>query len=200
LGLKIACDRRALIPRPETERLAQLAAAALQPLGEDGRFADIGTGSGCIALALLQLTRASGMATDLSADALALASENAEALGLASRLRFAQGDLLSPLQGDFDLVVSNPPYIPAGDESSLQPEVQEYEPKMALFSGVDGLQQLKRLCEAPPPCLKSGGWMMLECGKGQAEGLKQASQGVWAEARVDDDPFGVPRFLILRKG
>jgi release factor glutamine methyltransferase len=198
LDLKISCDARALIPRPETERLAEMALEKLKPLGEGGRFADIGTGSGCIALALLSHSASSGVASDVSPQALDLARENAAALGLQGRLQFALGKFFEPLEGSFDLIVSNPPYIPSGDGPSLQHEVRDYEPQQALFSGSDGLQALKQLIPGALPRLKPGGWLMLECGKGQAEGLLGAFGGGWAESRVEKDPFGIERFLVAR--
>ena len=199
-GMKINCDPRALIPRPETERLAELAIEFLKPLGEAGRFADVGTGTGCIALALLAKTAATGVATDLSVDALALARENAAALGLEARLEFFEGPLCAPLQAAFDLIVSNPPYIPDGDREGLESEVKDHEPAGALFSGEDGLRELKALLGQAPAKLKAGGRLMLECGKGQPEALKAGLSSAWASAEIVRDQFDVGRFLLLRKG
>ena len=199
LGMKIKCAAGVLIPRPETERLAQLALERLAPLGEAARFADIGTGTGCIALALAQGSAASGMATDLSEAALSLAAENARALGLAERIEFLLGNLCGPLEGAFDLIVSNPPYIAESDKASLQPEVRDFEPGEALFSGPDGLRELKQLLNDAPRHLKPGGWLMLECGKGQPELLKSGLNAGFSEARIEADPYGVERFLILKK-
>ena len=195
LELRLKLDKRALIPRPETEALAQRL-RSLVAAGAQG--ADVGTGSGCLALSLA----AHGVemqASDLSADALALARENAALNGLEAKLRFAQGSLLEPIEGPLDLIVSNPPYICAGE--ALQPEVGGFEPALALFAGADGLEALKPLLEQAPGKLKPGGWLALECGKGQPQGLADAARatGAWSEILIEEDPFGVPRFLIARR-
>jgi len=199
-GMKIKCDPRALIPRPETERLAELAVEFLKPLGEAGRFADVGTGTGCIALAILAKTGASGVATDLSPEALALARENAAALGADARLQFLEGPLCAPLEGSYDLIVSNPPYIPDGEREGLESEVKDHEPAGALFSGADGVRELRAILAEAPSKLKPGGALMLECGKGQPEALKAGLSGAWASSEIGKDQFDVGRFLLLRKG
>jgi release factor glutamine methyltransferase len=198
-GLKIRCDPRALIPRPETEALAGMAIEALKPLGSEACFADLGTGSGCIALSILSATQARGTATDISDDALALARENAQSLGLLERLQLVQGRLLDAMPQGLDLIVSNPPYIPLADREGLQAEVRDYEPGIALFSGSDGMDDLKAILGAAAPHLKKGGWLMLECGKGQPEALWRGLGPGWSEKRIEQDPYGVGRFLILRK-
>lgn len=195
LGLRLKLDKRALIPRPETEALAKRL-RELVPAGARG--ADVGTGTGCLALSLA----AHGLemlATDLSAEALALAAENAALNGLEGKLRFAQGSLCEPLEGGYDLVVSNPPYIVAGTE--LQPEVGQYEPASALFSGAEGLDHLRPLIQGAAKNLKAGGWLALECGQGQPALLAEEARatGAWAEVLVEEDPFGVPRFLLARR-
>jgi release factor glutamine methyltransferase len=202
LDLKLRCDARALIPRPETEKLATLAIQALAPLGSEARFGDIGTGSGCIALAILKTTQAQGTATDISEAALALALENAQALGLEGRLRLAQGSFGAPLEAGLDLIVSNPPYIPLGEGPQLQVEVRDHEPKEALFAGAEGTEALKAILEGAAPKLKVGGWLMLECGMGQPAALSAwlGSHSQWSELKIEKDQFGIERFLILRKG
>jgi release factor glutamine methyltransferase len=195
LGLRLKLDRRALIPRPETEALAKRLRELAAP---GGRAADVGTGSGCLALSLA----AHGLdtqATDLSEEALALARENAALNGLEGKLRFAGGHLLEPVEGPLDLLVSNPPYIAAG--TALQPEVGGFEPALALFGGADGLSVLKPLLAGAPAKLKPGAWLALECGEGQPAllaGLARAS-GAWSEILIEADPFGVPRFLLSRR-
>ncbi len=198
-GLKLKVDARALIPRPETEHLA----ARLEELAGEAvkgwRFADIGTGSGCLALALLAAGAPSGIATDLSDDALALARENAEALSVAQRLEFRKGSGLEALEGAgaLDLIVSNPPYIPEGERQGLQPEVRDWEPAGALFAGGDGLEVLKPLLAGAAARLKKGGLLALECGKGQPEGLA-GQAGNYAEVWTEKDPMGVTRYVFAR--
>jgi release factor glutamine methyltransferase len=165
-GLPFHVTPAVLIPRPETEHLVEkaieLAARFKRP-----RIVDIGTGSGAIAVALAgKLPYAAITAIDLSADALAIAQENAERNGV--RLRFLKGDLLSPASGEpFDIIVSNPPYVPAVDRDSLAVEVREHEPALALFAGDDGLEIYRRLIPAAFSALVSGGFLALEIGYGQ---------------------------------
>lgn len=195
LGLRLKLDKRALIPRPETEALAKRL-RALAPAGARG--ADIGTGSGCLALSLA----AHGLdmlATDLSQDALDLAQENAALNSLEGKLRFAQGSLLDPLDGLYDLIVSNPPYVEA--DAELEPEVKDHEPAGALFAGADGMDLLRPLLQGAPEHLKPGAWLALECGQDQPAALVEGARatGAWAELLVEEDPFGVPRFLLARR-
>jgi release factor glutamine methyltransferase len=195
LGLRLKLDKRALIPRPETEALAQRLRALV---AEGASGADVGTGSGCLALSLA----AHGLlmqATDLSADALALAQENAVLNGLEGKLRFAQGSLLEPVEGMLDLLVSNPPYIVEG--TALQPEVGGFEPALALYGGADGLSALKPLLLGAPSKLKAGAWLALECGEGQPALLAEmaGASGAWSEVLIEADPFGIPRFLLARR-
>jgi release factor glutamine methyltransferase len=200
MGLKIKTDARALIPRPETERLVELALECLKP---DGHFADIGTGSGCIALALLKGSAATGIATDISVEALELAAENARALELASRLELLHGQGLAPLQSGaakLDLLVSNPPYIPEADREGLMPEVRDYEPATALFGGAEGMDLLRSIGSQAHAFLKSGAWMLLECGQGQPARLREElSPLFWNNLRAEKDQFGVERFLLAQR-
>jgi release factor glutamine methyltransferase len=198
MELDLACDPRALIPRPETEDLARLAVQLLgDPAGK--ACADIGTGTGCLAL-FLAARGAKVLATDSSQAALALARENAEALNLP--LRFALGSLLEPLlsEGPFDLIVSNPPYITEGERAGLEPEVARWEPETALFAGDRGLDALLPLVDSAAERLAPGGWMALECGKGQPQALleRARSSGRWGSAETRRDSFGVDRFLICQ--
>jgi release factor glutamine methyltransferase len=184
-----------LIPRPETEALAKRL-RALVPAGARG--ADIGTGTGCLALSL----SAHGLdmlATDLSQAALDLAQENAVLNGLEGKLRFALGDLLEPLDGLYDLIVSNPPYVEV--DAELEPEVKDHEPASALFAGADGMDLLKPLIQAAPKHLKPGAWLALECGQDQPAVLAEEARatGAWSVVNIEEDPFGVPRFLLARR-
>jgi release factor glutamine methyltransferase len=200
-GLDLACDRRALIPRPETEDLAKLALGLLgEPAGK--ACADIGTGTGCLALALAK-AGAAVTAVDLSQDALDLARDNAEALGLSGSVRFLQGDLCAPLAASapLDLIVSNPPYVAEADRETLAPEVGRWEPGLALFSGPQGLDAPRRLLAEAPALLGPGAWLALELGMGQPALLagEAGDSGAWAEVRVAKDSFDVDRFLVCRR-
>ena len=180
-GLPFRVTRDVLIPRPETEHLvekviewaASLAARETAPRIPPLRIVDVGTGSGAIAVALAhQLPQATVTAIDLSAPALAIARENAERNGVSSRIRFLLGDLLAPVAEDrFDIVVSNPPYVPGADCASLPVEVRDYEPPVALFAGEDGLEVYRRLTPAAFNVLAPGGLVALEIGYGQDQAV-----------------------------
>jgi release factor glutamine methyltransferase len=160
-------DARVLVPRPDTETLVEQALEVLAKLDKPARIADIGTGSGAIAIALKKERPGDEVfAVDASPDALAVAQANAARLKLA--VAFLQGDLVSPLEGRFDLVVSNPPYIPSGEIDSLSAEVRN-EPRMALDGGMDGLDLVRRLVQGAIGLLADDGWLAMEIGSGQAE-------------------------------
>lgn len=162
-----------LIPRPETERLVELALDRLQA-GSESRVADLGTGSGAIALALAhERPQAQVVAVDMSADALDIARANAKMLGL-SNMEFRQGDWLQPLAGErFDLIVSNPPYIAEADPHL---DALRYEPAPALSSGADGLDAIRIIARAAPAHLRSGGWLLLEHGWDQGDAVRALLQ------------------------
>ncbi len=194
-GLPFRVTRDVLIPRPETEHLVEkvleLAARFNQP-----RIVDVGTGSGAIAVALARkLPGALLTAIDLSAAALAIARENAELNGVADRIRFLHGDLFAPVaQEQFDIVVSNPPYVADTDRNSLSVEVRDYEPMQALFAGNDGLHVYCRLIPAAHAMLVSGGSVALEIGYSQAAAVR----ALLAESGFDRIEFvadlqGIPR-------
>ncbi len=166
-AIELAVDERVLIPRPETELLVELGKKALPP---GARFADVGTGSGAIALALLAARPDTcAVATDISQDALALAKKNAAALGLEARIDFRAGDLLAPLGGErFDAILSNPPYVET--DAALAPEVRDFEPHGALFAGRDGLTLLRALLEQAR-AQSPGTRLFFEHGRGQAAAL-----------------------------
>lgn len=196
--LELAVDRRVLIPRPETEGLVQHVLDWAAASGRWGRAADIGTGSGCIALSLATEGRFSEIiATDLSEDALQLARENAQRLGLA-RVRFASGDLLAALDdGRFDVIVSNPPYVTAAEHAKLEAGVREFEPAGALVGGPDGLVPTRTLIEGAASHLTEGGLLAIEvdCDRGAAVAAYARSRG-WPDARIAADVFGRPRFFL----
>lgn len=196
-GLPFRVTRDVLIPRPETEHLVEkvieLAAKFAAP-----RIVDVGTGSGIIAVALAhKLPAATITAIDLSSSALAIAQENAERNGVASRIRFLEGDLLTPVaEEQFEFVVSNPPYVPASDRTSLAVEVRDYEPALALFAGDDGLDVYRRLIPAAFAALVPGGYVVMEIGYGQEEAIR----GLLADSgfgRIEfvPDVQGIPRVV-----
>lgn len=192
--IDLACDARALIPRPETEGLVALALSKVST----GRAADIGTGTGAIALSLAsegQFTEVIG--TDASADALALARENGRRTGLAVTWR--EGDLVGPLAEPVDLLVSNPPYLTDAEYSALESAVKEWEPRLALASGPDGMIATRRLLEEGGQVLSRGGWLALEVDARRAAAVAAMARELkWQEIAVHDDLFGRPRFVLGR--
>src|SRR5580698_886891 len=174
-GLALRVTRNVLIPRPETEHLVEavLDWARQQP-NPHLRVADVGTGSGAIAIALASvLEHASITAIDISPAALAVARDNAVRLNLASRIRFLEGDLLTPVTGDppFDVIASNPPYVAVDDAPTLAPEVRDHEPPLALYAGPTGLDIYRRLIPQAFDLLCPGGLVALEIGYGQRDPL-----------------------------
>ena len=169
-GLELAVNKHVLVPRPETEILAE-AAWKFAKLKESTVVLDIGTGSGCLAIAIAsQTTRTIVHALDLSKEALKVARDNANRHGLSDRIFFHMIDMRQdcPIGGAFELIVSNPPYIPASDIDSLQEEVREHDPRLALDGGEDGLDYYRSLVMNYLPHLKPQGRLMLEVGGGQA--------------------------------
>ena len=196
-GLKLAVDRRVLIPRPETEILVEVVAAR-QPTS----VVDVGTGSGCIALALAhRLPNAVVTATDISPAALAVAQANAARFPCNNFTRFLVGDLLSALPDSFtaDAIVSNPPYIASGELAQLPREVKDFEPVQALVAGADGLDVIRRLVLTAKRHLSPRGFVALEIGAGQratvAELLDRAGYTV---AQVEKDLQGIERVLVAQ--
>src|SRR6186713_1149300 len=171
-GFEVRVDRRVLVPRPDSEVLVEV---ALERTGERdmyGRALDLCTGSGCIALAFgLRRRTWKVTGTDLSEDALALARTNATRLGVARNVRFVRGDLFHavPARRRFELIVSNPPYIPSAEIAELMPEVRAFEPRLALDGGADGYQVLRRLVAEAPAHLTAGGVLACELGAGQSD-------------------------------
>jgi release factor glutamine methyltransferase len=173
-GLPIRVSAGVLIPRPETEHLVDQA-LLLATRFQAPRIVDVGTGSGCIAIALARhLPEAKITAIDLSSKALIRASESASLNGVSHRIRFLEGDLLAPVAGErFEIIVSNPPYVPITDRASLSVEVREYEPALALFAGEDGLDIYRRLIPAAFNALIPGGYLALEIGFGQSKAITE---------------------------
>ncbi len=191
-----------LIPRPETELIVEHALQRLRGLREP-RLADVGTGSGCIALSLAaELPAALVDAMDLSAAALAVARENARRLGLESRVQFHEGDLLLPVAGRrFDAVVSNPPYVDPKGRASLAPEVRDHEPALALFPpGDEPLGVYRRLAPQALGALRPGGFLIVEVGMGQADAVAGILGGTGFTLEcIAPDLQGIPRTLVARR-
>ena len=205
-GLEIAVNRSVLIPRPETELLAERGWTFLNQLAAPSQppaVLDFGTGSGCLAIALAHHCPAARVqAVDLSPAALALARDNAARHGLAERIQFLAGDGFAPVPRgtQFDLIISNPPYIPSADIATLQPEVRDYDPAGALDGGPEGLDYYRRLAAAAPPFLKPGGRLMLECGDGQAGSISHLlKQQKWIVEAIQEDYSHTPRLVIARR-
>jgi len=195
-GRTFACDKRALVPRPETEQLVELA-LELAKAQTAPTLLDIGTGSGVIALTLaLEIPSATIHATDLSPDALALSAENAARHALTDRVTFHQADLLPPGAAKFDLIIANLPYIPADEIAALSPEVRQ-DPHTALDGGPDGLDLIRRLIDAAPDRLAPGGALLLEIGAGQTDAVNALlSARKFRDISVRPDYQNIPRLAV----
>ena len=200
-GLTYRCDKRAMVPRLETEELVELLIADFGLLIGDGKILDVGTGSGVIGLSLAaKFPEAKVCATDISEDALAVARENAARLGLSERVRFQKSDLLQDLSERFDLIVANLPYISMQDRHLLSREVL-HDPELALFAGASGDELIRRLIEEAPAHLNPGGLLALEIGLDQAEGFaKLLRQKNYHDIESKRDYSGITRFLLARYG
>lgn len=205
-SLDLLVDRRALIPRPETEQMAELALAELRRVAGSGRAlaADLGTGSGAIALCLVQeMVTAEVWASDVSADALALARANLAGLGRpAGRVRLVEGDwfaaLPPELAGHLDLVVSNPPYV--AEDEELPAEVADWEPEQALVAGPTGREHLERIVGEAPAWLSPGGSLVLELAAHQAPALAAAARTAgFPDVDIRPDLAGRDRVLVARR-
>jgi len=189
-----------LIPRPESESVVEAALARVDDRSAPLRLLDLGTGSGCLLLALLsELPQATGLGVDISTAALALAGRNAGRLGLAARARFEVRSWGAGLAGSFDLIVSNPPYVAAGDLAGLAPEVRAFEPESALAAGPDGLAAYRALIPDCARLLAPGGGVALEIGQGQGAAVARilASHGLVVTERRTD-LAGIERCLVAR--
>jgi len=199
-GYTFLCDKRAMVPRPETEELVEL---LLQSTVRDppSSILDVGTGSGVIALSLAaKFPEAQIHAVDLSEEALELARENAEQLGLSARVDFAKSDLLKNIRGKFDLIVANLPYISSRDRHLLSREVL-HDSEVALFGGVHGDELIRELIEQAPAHLRPGGLLALEAGIGQSEALSGVlTQKKYKDICSKNDYSGTSRFMFARYG
>ncbi|BAT56304.1 Modification methylase HemK [Nostoc sp. NIES-3756] len=208
-NFKLTVSSAVLIPRPETECLIDLAVAAvadseLAPQLQQGHWVDLGTGSGAIALGLADTFREATIhAVDYSREALAIAEQNACNLGLIERIKFYQGRWWEPLnllKGQVSGMVSNPPYIPSNVVPTLQPEVVNHEPHLALDGGTDGLDAVRHLVEVAPSYLQPGGIWLIEMMAGQAEAVKTLlqQQGNYENIQIHADLAGIERFALAR--
>jgi len=194
--LTLRCDARALIPRPETEGLVDLVLAR----AATGRIADVGTGTGCIALSLASEGRYEQVvAIDHSAPALVLAAENARRLD--ARVSLVRGDLCTPVRdGSLDALVANPPYLTEREYAALDPSVRSWEPALALVSGPDGLEATARLLDAGRVVLRPGGWLALEVDCARADEIARRAGALgWTDIAVHADLFGRERYLLARR-
>lgn len=204
-SLEFLVDPRVLIPRPETEALVE---AVLRILREEGRvrrrLLDVGTGSGCVAIALAkELPGAEIWAVDISAAALMVAEANAVRHGVTKQVTFLQGDLLAPVadqEGLFDLIVSNPPYVAEEEFSALQEEVRRWEPRLALNGGEAGVDFHRRLMAESPRYLCQGGWLVMEIGQGQERAIARLAEerGTFERVHFIKDCAGVDRVAALK--
>ena len=199
-GLEIKVNRHVLIPRPETELLAEHGWKFLNSLHRDSTFLDFGTGSGCIAIALSHFAPQSrGWAIDQSAEAISVAAENAAANNVASRLTFLHLDNLAALDQNlrFDLIISNPPYIPTAEIPTLQDEVRDFDPRAALDGGADGLDLYRLLAQQVPAHLAPAGKLILEFGDRQETALPEIfTSAGWVIENLLNDYSQRPRILV----
>jgi len=200
-GLEFVLSADTLDPRPETETIVEAINTRLPNRSGPYRFLDLGTGSGCLLLALLsEFPAATGLGVDCVFGAAAAARRNADQLGLAARARFAVGDWAAALIGHFDAVVANPPYIASGDIADLPGEVRNFDPRIALDGGADGLDAYRRIAVELTRLLKPGGLFACEIGQGQDGEVAAlvAAQGLVIEEIVPD-LAGIPRCVVARR-
>ena len=192
-----------LIPRPDTEIIVEEALDVYRNYNSlPVRILDIGTGSGAIALALAsEIDGAKIVATDISTSALALAQKNAAILGLGDKIDFRQGSLFEPVEGLFDIIVSNPPYIAASDYEELPASVKDFEPCEALLAGVSGLEFYEKLISSAAAYLKKNGWLLLEIGAKQKAGVRgiMEASGFYESIALRSDYAGLPRVIKARR-
>ncbi len=201
-GLDLIVSPAVLIPRPETEHVIETVLELAQTHHRNGvmKIIDVGTGSGCIALALAsELPSAEIHACDISEEALEIARINATRLDLERRIQFRHSDLLAAYADEqFDFVVSNPPYVGESEADKVQKQVREFEPKIAVFSGWEGMDIYKRLIPQARRALKPGGWFVTEIGFSIEEKVKSCLAG-WSRIHTKADLQGIPRVIATRK-
>jgi release factor glutamine methyltransferase len=217
-GMDFIVTPAVLIPRPETEHVIeavlglQASGTGRQAAGQERtsglgfqtaaaeiRIVDVGTGSGCIALALAkELPHAEIHATDISPDALEIARANAARHQLERRVHFHRADLLEGLKGAFDFVVSNPPYVGESEEDQVQLEVRKFEPRSAVFAGPRGTEVISRLLRQAYEALRPGGWLIMEISGTIADGVRKLLQG-WQDVQIKPDLQSIPRVVLARR-
>ena len=198
-GLRFIVTPDVLIPRPETEHLVEAALERIPPYTLF-RIADIGTGSGAIAVALAVARRwARVLAIDISPEALQVAKQNASRHQVAEPIEFLEGDLLEGFEASsLDMVVSNPPYIASGEREALDAEVREFEPATALFAGPTGVEIYERLVPQAANVLRPGGWLLMEIGAGQQLQLSRLLKD-WSNVSFVPDLQGIPRVVLAQR-
>jgi len=200
--LELVVDERVLIPRPETEGLVERVLSWAASRGRWGVAADIGTGSGCIALSLAcEGAFAKIIATDLSVDALAVARQNHERIAPRTPVEFREGDLLWALRGEVvDAIVANPPYVTSAEWDAAEPDVRDFEPRVALVSGADGMRHTEGLLRMARSLLVPGGLLAVELDCTRASASVALARAIgWTAARVEEDLLGRPRYLLVMK-
>lgn len=191
-----AVSAAVLIPRPETELIIEEARSMAFVT-----VADIGTGSGCLAVTLAaEFPRAQVVATDISAPALAVARANADRHGVAGRIAFHETRYLDGLTGPFDLIVSNPPYVTDAEYAGLAPEVHDFEPRSALTAGPDGLDDVRAVLSAAATQLRPSGMLLMEIGHGQSDAVKKlvGAKSELTLLRISPDLQGIPRLVVVQ--
>jgi release factor glutamine methyltransferase len=205
-GMDLIVTPAVLIPRPETEHVIEAVlelSGVVRAGGQEGpphtlRIADLGTGSGCIALALAkEFPQAEIDATDISPAALEIARANAARHQLANRIHFHEADLLAGLDPPFDFVVSNPPYVGESEEDQVQLEVRKFEPRNAVFAGASGIEVIARLIPQAQAALKPGGWLVIEISGTIADKVRELLKG-WSEVEIKPDLQSIPRVVQAR--
>lgn len=200
-GLDFEVSKDVLIPRPETEMIVEQSIRIMAPL-EDPTFCEVGIGSGCISISILHsVPNANGIGLDISEVALKASKRNAVKHCVFERLRLKQSDVFEVLETEkFDLIASNPPYIPVSEFDTLQPEVRDFDPKIALTDGGNGLSIIERIVINSAQFLKPGGFLLMEIGIHQAESIKGLfSMEIWQSIDVLPDLQGIPRTVLAHK-
>jgi len=203
-GLDLLVSPAVLIPRPETEHVVETVLELVRDYGADSsarlRLLDVGTGSGCIALALAsELPHVELHACDISEEALEIARINAARLGLGGKVLFRKSDLLTVYRGEqFDFVISNPPYVGEADADKVQKQVREFEPRIAVFSGQEGLEIYRKLVPQARAHLRPRGWFVAEIGFSEEARVRELLAG-WKDIQVTADLQGIPRVVAARK-
>jgi release factor glutamine methyltransferase len=200
-GMDLLVSPAVLIPRPETEHVVETVLELSQGRAGNIRIVDVGTGSGCIALALAkELPQAEIHATEISATALEVARANAVRHQLAERVHFHQTDLLNDIAGlQFDFVVSNPPYVGESEKDTVEAQVRKFEPQIAVFAGETGMEVFAKLIPQALKVLSPGGWLVMELAFSSYDRVRQLLLN-WSDLRFSNDLQGIPRVVAARKG